>query len=131
MNFLSQQENIEKKIDGKKVTYQIARSYADIELADREGELGETKVIFVPTIEGGHIFDQMMNSHVPSGQFPNGISDEALQVTLQRAKELRESKNGLIRPAFITFAHHFWNGLCGQARSLGGLVKCIIDRRTV
>lgn len=128
MNFLGQQENIEQKINGKKVTYQIARSFADIELADREGKLGETKVIFVPTIEGCHIFDQVMNSHVPSGTFPGGIPDDVLQVTLQRVKELRGSKNGYIRPAFITFAHHFWNGLCGQARSLGGLVKCVVDQ---
>ncbi|MEO8108577.1 MAG: hypothetical protein ABI594_01025 [Ginsengibacter sp.] len=128
MNFLCQQENVEQKIDGKKVTYQIARSYADIELADRGGELGETKVIFVPTIEGGHIFDQVMNSHIPAGTFPGGIPDDVLAVTLQRVKELRGSKNGYIKPAFITFAHHFWNGLCGQARSLGGLVKCVVDQ---
>ncbi|MEO6221187.1 MAG: hypothetical protein ABIO81_12210 [Ginsengibacter sp.] len=128
MNFLSQQENIVKKIDGKKVTYQVARSYADIEIADREGVLGETKIIFVPTIEGGHVFDQVMDHHERSDKFPRGIPDDKLQVTLQRIKELRNSKDGLIRPAFITFAHHFWNGLCGQARSLGGLVKCIVDQ---
>ena len=34
----------------------------------------------------------------------------------------------MIRPAFMTFAHHFWNGLCGHARSLGGLVKCFVDQ---
>lgn len=125
---LRQQENIKVSIDGKQVTYQIAKSYADIEAADREGRLGETKIIFVPTIEGGHVFDQVMDSHEPSNKFPGGIPDDKLQVTLQRIRELRESKDGLIRPAFITFAHHFWNGLCGQARSLGGLVKCIIDQ---
>lgn len=128
MSFLCQQENVEQKIDGKKVTYQIARSYADIELADREGQLGETKVIFVPTIEGGHIFDQVMNSHIPAGTFAGGISDDVLEVTLQRVTELRSSRNGYIKPAFITLAHHFWNGLCGQARSLGGLVKCVVDQ---
>lgn len=128
MNFLCQQENVEQKIDGKKVTYQIARSYADIELADRGGELGETKVIFVPTIEGGHIFDQVMDSYMPAGTFPGGIPGDVLEVTLQRVKELRGSKNGYIKPAFITFAHHFWNGLCGQARSMGGLVKCVVDQ---
>ncbi|MEO6638745.1 MAG: hypothetical protein ABIN25_10725, partial [Ginsengibacter sp.] len=128
MIFLTQQENVEQKIDGKKVMYQIARSFADIDLADREGLLGETKILFVPTIEGGHIFDQVMNSHEPFDTIPGGISDDVLQLTLQRVRELRGSKNGYIKPAFITFAHHFWNGLCGQARSMGGLVKCIIDQ---
>lgn len=128
MAFVQQQENVTLNIDGKDVTYQVARSYSDIEIADRQGELGETKVIFVPTIEGGHVFDQVMNGYEPSGTYPDGIPDDRLQVTLQRVKELRESKDGLLRPAFITLAHHFWNGLCGQARSLGGLVKCIIDQ---
>jgi len=128
MKFLAQQENVVMKIDDKQVTYQIARSYADIEIADREGKLGETKVIFVPTIEGAHVFDQMMDSYEPADKFPAGIPDDRLQVVLQRVKDLRQSKDGLIRPAFITFAHHFWNGLCGHQRSLGGLVKCIIDQ---
>ncbi|MEP7106775.1 MAG: hypothetical protein ABI760_02310 [Ferruginibacter sp.] len=128
MDFLRQQENVIMNIDGKQVTYQIARSYADIEIADREGKLGETKIIFVPTIEGAHIFDQVMNCYEPADRFPGGIPDDRLLVTLQRVKELRNSKDGLIKPAFITFAHHFWNGLCGHQRSLAGLVKCIINQ---
>ena len=128
MDFLKQGENRVVKVDGKKVTYVIAKSYADIEVADRDGELGETKVIFVPTIEGAHVFDQVMDCYEPWDKYPDGVPDDRLQVTLSRIEELREGKNGLIRPLFITFAHHFWNGLCGQARSLGGLVKCIIDQ---
>jgi len=128
IKFLQEQENVPVNIDGKQVSYQIARSYADIELADREGKLGETKILFVPTIEGAHVFDQVMDCYEPSNTFPGGIPDNRLAITLQRVKELRESKNGLIRPAFITLAHHFWNGLCGQARSMGGLVKCILDQ---
>ncbi len=123
MNFVKQQEGEVKTIDGKKVTYQIARSYADIDIADRNEELGETKILFVPTIEGCHVFDQVMSSYEPGD-----ISDERLKTTLQRVMDLRSAKDGLLRPAFVTFAHHFWNGLCGQARSLGGLVKCVVDQ---
>lgn len=128
MNFVKQQENTKVTIDGKQVTYQVARSYNDIEIADRLGALGETKILFIPTIEGGHVFDQVMDYHEPSNQYPGGVPDDKLKITLQRVMDLRQGKDGLLRPAFITFAHHFWNGLCGQARSLGGLVKCIINQ---
>lgn len=129
MNFLKQQENTLVRVDGRRVSYQIATSFADIEIADRNGELGETKVIFIPTIEGGHVFDQVMDCYVPWDTFPGGIPDDKLQVTLDRLSELRSSQNGYIKPAFMTFSHHFWNGLCGQARSMGGMVKCILTRR--
>jgi hypothetical protein len=128
MNFLQQQENKTVTVDGKKVTYKIARSFTDIDIADRAGELGENLVLFIPTIEGGHVFDQQMNSYEPWDTYPGGVPDDKLATTLERIKELRQSKNGLLKPVFITFAHHFWNGLCGHARSLGGLVKCIVDQ---
>jgi len=127
MQFLLQRENQPVTIDGKKVSYRIAKSYAEIELADRNGELGETTILFIPTIEGAHVFDQVMDSYQPAS-FPSGLDNQTLQTTLERVRELRGSKNGYLRPAFITFAHHFWNGLCGHARSLGGLVKCVVDQ---
>ncbi len=128
MNFLKQGAGKKVILEGKEVSYEIARSYADIELAMREETLGESKIIFVPTIEGGHVFDQVMNCYVPAATFPNGVPPDALARTLQRIRQLRSSSDGLLRPAFITLTHHFWNGLAGQARSLGGLVKCIIDQ---
>ncbi len=106
----------------------MATSYEDIDFADQNGELGETKILFVPTIEGCHVFDQVMNSYQPYNQFAGGFPDDKLQATLQRVKDLRAAKDGLLRPAFVTLAHHFWNGLCGQARSMGGIVKCVVDQ---
>lgn len=128
MDFLRQRENHFVKLDGKKVTYTIASSYADIEAAEKSAELGETKIVFVPTIEGCHVFDQVMNSHEPWDRFSKGVPDDRLQAMLERIRELRLGQNGCIRPFFVTFAHHFWNGLCGQARSLTGFVKCVVDQ---
>ena len=128
MQFLKQMAGKIFRIDGIQATYEIASSYAEIEKADRTGQLGETKIIFVPSIEGGHIFDQVMNAHESWNQFPEGINPERIALTLQRVKELRGAKNGLIRPFFLTLAHHFWNGLCGHERSLGGIVKCVADQ---
>jgi hypothetical protein len=128
MDFLRQRANNVVQIDGKKVTYTIACSYADIEAAEKTSELGETKIVFVPTIEGGHVFDQVMNNHEPWTSFPKGVADDRLQRMLARVHDLRTERAGCIRPFFITFAHHFWNGLCGQARSLTGFVKCVVDQ---
>ena len=92
------------------------------------GELGKSQLVFVPTIEGTHIFDQVMDCHEPWDKHPEGIPDEKLFIILQRVRELREGKNGILRPIFITFAHHFWNGLCGHARSIPGLFKRIFNQ---
>lgn len=128
MNFLRQQSGKKIVVDGPTVSYEIANSYADIEQAELEGALGETKILFIPSIEGAHVFDQAMNFRESWNTFSDGIAPENLQRTLDRVAELRDGKNGLLRPFFMTFAHHFWNGLCGHERSLGGIVKCIADQ---
>lgn len=128
MEFLRQMHNKPVSVDGKTVSYVIATSYADIDAAEKEAALGETKVVFVPTIEGGHIFDQMVNSYEPWDKYPNGVPDDRLQQMLLRIRQLRLEEDGYIRPFFITLTHHFWNGLCGQARSLTGFVKCVVDQ---
>lgn len=126
--FVLQQENTRVNVDGKEVTYVVARSYDEIEMYARNAELGSSVIVFIPTIEGGHIFDQVMDSTVPFNTHPKGVADNKMPMLLQRVKELREGTGGVLRPAFITFAHHFWNGLCGQARSLGNIIKCVIDQ---
>ncbi|MBV4360493.1 amidohydrolase family protein [Pinibacter aurantiacus] len=128
MNFLRLCENKEIKVNGKKVSYVIASSYTDIEEADKEGALGETKIVFVPTIEGAHVFDQEMNCYEPWNTYPAGVPEDKLKITLQRVQELREGKDGLIKPLFMTFAHHFWNGLSGHSESLAGIVRCVADQ---
>ena len=129
MKFLKQESGHEVTIDGEKVSYSITNSYAEIEMAERNEELGETRIIFVPTIEGAHVFDQVMNPNEAWNKYPDGVSKKELKRLIKRVKELRREENGLIRPVFITIAHHFWNGLCGHSRSLGGLVRCLIDQQ--
>ncbi|RZK26307.1 MAG: peptidase M19 [Flavobacterium sp.] len=128
MLFVKQGVGNKVNVDGVDVQYQIANTYQDIENADRNGTLGESIIIFVPTIEGGHVFDQMMDQTRPWNSLEGEISADRLELTLDRIGQLREGKEGLLRPVFITLTHHFWNGICGQAKSLGGLVKCAIDQ---
>lgn len=128
MEFVKQGIGKTVVLDGQKVTYYVATSYNQIDELDLEGTLGGTEIIFVPTIEGGHVFDQVMDCKIPWDENPDGFSREKLAVVLQRISDLRMARNGLFRPMFMTIAHHFWNGICGQSRSLGNLVKCIIDQ---
>lgn len=128
MKFIKQDIDHEVTIDDHKLSYMITNSYADIEFAERNNSLGESKIIFIPTIEGGHVFDQVMNPNEVWNKYPDGVSPKELKRLISRIKDLRSEKDGMIRPVFITLAHHFWNGLCGHSRSLGGLVKCVVDQ---
>lgn len=128
MDYLVQREGETVSIDGRNVTYKIARSFDDVKVAMRSGQVGETLVVFIPTIEGAHIFDQVMDCNIPWDKYPAGITEDALKLVIQRVQDLRAGKDGMIRPAFMTFAHHFWNGLCGHERSLGNIVRCAINQ---
>jgi hypothetical protein len=128
MAFLAEQENKFFLVEGKTVKYKIARTYSDIQDAIDSGELGKTLVIFVPTIEGLHIFDQVMDSDDRWDEFPEGINPALKQRTLERATQLRDGTNGVLKPVFVTFAHHFWNGLCGHEQSFGSPVSDIINQ---
>lgn len=128
MKFLKQESNNPISVDGKQVSYLLTNSYADIELLERQIKLATDTIVFIPTIEGAHVFDQVMDSDEPANKYPEGISKKDLDRMLKRIADLRTERNDLVRPVFMTLAHHFWNGLCGHARSLGGLVKCVVDQ---
>jgi hypothetical protein len=52
----------------------------------------------------------------------NGASEAEV---LQNARALKSKDFPVF---FVTFCHHFWNGLCGQARSLSGLLAQAFDQ---
>lgn len=129
VDFVLQNEGKEFDIDGKKLSYKVARSYHDIQQAIDSGKLGESLVLFVPTIEGLHIFDQVMDSREDWKKYPEGVNPAFMPTLLQRAAQLRAGTGGTLRPSFVTFAHHFWNGLCGHETSLGGVVRIAVDQQ--
>lgn len=128
MRFVKQESKNSISVDGRRVSYLLTNNYAEIELLEKQEKLVSDSIVFIPTIEGAHIFDQILNSNEPANKSPEEVSEQALKKMLQRIDDLRKEKNQLIRPVFITLAHHFWNGLCGHARSLGGLVKCVVGQ---
>ncbi len=51
-------------------------------------------------------------------------ADEA--TVMSHVQTLKRPANPI---AFVTFCHHFWNGLCGQSRSLAGMMSGIFDQK--
>lgn len=105
-----------KQLDKKSVTtevgnckYVLVRNYAEIEnhVANNPND---TQTIFViMTIEGMHVLN--------SDYDERGIANEASILA-----NLANMKQWDHPPFFVTFAHHFYNHLCGHAHSLAGLV---------
>lgn len=123
---LNEQYEFLKQMDGKvielsggqKVRYVLTKSYDDIEslvLAAKETEDNGTQTIAVMlSIEGAHVFSC-------------GIDNGAVEATV--LKNIADLKAWEHHPLFITFAHHFYNELCGHAESLTGILKKVLDQK--
>ena len=99
--------------DNRRYTYRIVKSYAELEaLLQDENPEAETLAVIV-TIEGAHAFG--------CGVDGNATID-ILRGNIQTVKQWDHP------PFFITFAHHFYNELCGHAESLAGLLKSVTDQ---
>jgi len=106
-----------ENIDGKTYTYRLVRSFQDIE-NNFVQETDSKKIInIILTIEGGHSFNTGidMNKDMASRSEVFG--------------NIKAIKNWEHRPLFLTLAHHFYNELCGHARSITiGMLKKNQDR---
>jgi hypothetical protein len=111
ISFLKDQENHAVKIDGHWYTYNLPVNFValqqNISLNEAAGA-GESKnkpliISILPSIEGLHVLNcGLENKCTPA---------EVIQNTLA-LKQLPHA------PWFVTFSHHFYNELCGHARSL-------------
>lgn len=105
-DFYLQLDNQVQQIDGVWYTYRLVKSYAEIE-ANLLLNTEDKKIInILLTIEGGHALNTGLkmneNTAIRSEVFHN----------------LEVIKNWEHRPLFMTFAHHFYNELCGHAKSI-------------
>ncbi|MGO3183138.1 MAG: membrane dipeptidase [Aequorivita sp.] len=111
-NYYRQLHNQVETIDGITYTYRLIKSYKDIE-GNLSQETDSKKIInILLTIEGGHSFNTgiEMNKDMASRTEVLG--------------NINTIKNWEYRPLFLTLAHHFYNELCGHARSISiGLLK--------
>jgi microsomal dipeptidase-like Zn-dependent dipeptidase len=116
-----------KQLDGKTVTlfdraqyqYNLAKNATDLDTILNEDSIENKKVnaiaVFI-TIEGAHVFGTGIK---PKTNHANP------KIVLQNVDKV---KNWIHRPVFITLAHHFYNELCGHAKSLTGIVQKAVDQ---
>ncbi|MFT3823527.1 MAG: membrane dipeptidase [Chitinophagaceae bacterium] len=102
------------KIPGGTYQYQLVSSYREIE-DYLSLHPDENNVLFmVMSIEGLHSLNTDIDLSTPDEQaFLNNV---------------RAIKNWQHPPFFVTFAHHFYNHLCGHARSLTGIVGSVTNQ---
>lgn len=86
--------------------YRIAKSYQDLEESLKNDH---NSVNVIVTIEGAHAFGCGMLS-------TENMPIEELKQILKR--NIADVKKWEHPPFFVTFAHHFWNQLCGHAMTL-------------
>lgn len=104
--YYKQLHNQVQRIDGVIYTYKLVANFSEIE-ANKKLETTDKKIInIIVTIEGGHSFN--------SGLDMNKDTANRKEV-LENVKKIKQWEH---RPMFITFAHHFYNELCGHARSI-------------
>jgi hypothetical protein len=111
MRFMEDQENNPVRIDGHWYTYRLPKNFADlqfnIEQNERENAGNEKQapliISIIPASEGLHI----LNCGLEQDCDPKEVK--------RNARELKTMQNA---PWFVTFSHHFYNELCGHARSL-------------
>ncbi|RDK83518.1 amidohydrolase family protein [Marinirhabdus gelatinilytica] len=105
-DFYKQLDNQVHKIDAVFYTYRLVNSYAEI-LENQQSETKDKKIInIVLSIEGAHAFNTGLDMNTDTAD-PIEVIDN-----------LKAVKNWPHKPVFITFAHHFYNELCGHARSI-------------
>lgn len=124
---LENEYNYLKQLDGKTVKladrahykYTIAKNATDLDIILNDDANGNKKVnsiaVFI-TIEGGHVFGTGINPKTNPAN-PKKVLENVDKV-----------KNWEHRPIFITLTHHFYNELCGHAKSLTGIVKKATDQ---
>jgi hypothetical protein len=121
INFWKAGHNKVVRVDGQYLTYRITQNFAQLQehiaanQHEKAGTTGDQPLIIsvVFSVEGMHAFGTGLDNEPDEDQLT------------QRIIHLKQSPEA---PFFITFAHHFWNHLCGHARSLRGLIGKVTDQ---
>lgn len=104
-HYLFDLQNVPKTLGGKSVTYRLAETYDQLDFSNEE------TINIILSMEGGHVF----NSNIKMD-----LADPALKTQMLANINTMKSE-WEFTPFFVSPAHHFKNGLCGQAKSLTGI----------
>lgn len=111
-NFYMQLHNYAQVINNVTYTYRMASNYSDISSNINSSTADRRIISLVPTIEGAHAFETGLD-------LDKNMANE--DIVLQNVETV---KNWEHKPFFITLAHHFYNEICGHARSINiGAIK--------
>lgn len=123
----------------------IANSYEDIKtVIDKP----EDNIVLILSIEGGHSLCNFQNyddlKNTPFHKVNNSKSKEFIKYSnlflhhiniIKGKEEINIKRDGIEKtihfkhtPFYITFAHHFWNLLCGHADSFGTGADFALDQ---
>ncbi|MFP2996968.1 membrane dipeptidase [Spongiivirga sp. MCCC 1A20706] len=95
---------------GAQLKYQLITNFNQI----KQSQANTISVLF--SVEGGHALGTGIK---------NGDTNDKTDTILKRVDWLKKLPH---KQLFITMAHHFYNELCGHAKSLGGMPKIITDQ---
>ncbi|MDG2179081.1 MAG: membrane dipeptidase [Algibacter sp.] len=99
-----------------KYNYKVVRNFAEL---NNWLEKDPGNIAIVVTIEGAHVLNCGTNES-------QQLNDKQLEeLLLDNVKALKKRK---YPPFFMTFAHHFWNQLCGHATSLSSATRVTCDQ---
>jgi microsomal dipeptidase-like Zn-dependent dipeptidase len=108
-----------KQLDGRVImtesgpfTYRLVKNYTEID-QHLSGPNGDQIIFVVLSIEGMHILNDNLDAAPDLDMFK---------------RNLAKLKAWEHPPFFVTFSHHFYNYLCGHARSLTDLVGSATDQ---
>lgn len=121
MTFMEEQENQPVRIDGHWYVYRLVKNFSDLQQNIEQNENDDAGInkttplviSIIPAAEGLHI----LNCGLEQPCNPAEVK--------QHARELKVRPNA---PWFVTFSHHFYNELCGHARSLRKLIGKLTDQ---
>ncbi len=121
MKYMEECENIPVRIDNHWYTYRLPENFAglqEIMVANEDINAGAGRntpfiISVICAVEGLHI----LNCGLQDACDPDEVK--------QHARDLKKIKHA---PWFITFCHHFYNELCGHARSLRHEIGKLTDQ---
>ncbi|MES2798929.1 MAG: hypothetical protein V4638_02860 [Bacteroidota bacterium] len=99
-----------------KFSYKLPNNFSELEQSLAENS---DTIHVIVTIEGAHVFGTGRKE-------TQEIPEEDLMLLVQ--KNIATVKNWEHPPFFMTFAHHFWNQLCGHSTTLKGASKMACDQ---
>ncbi|HBS86832.1 MAG: hypothetical protein A2W91_12440 [Bacteroidetes bacterium GWF2_38_335] len=112
-NFLKSLEGKQVKIGEKFFTYKIVKNWSETQACLNSS--ANILAIFL-TIEGGHAFGGGKDpQHHPTPE----------KTILDNVSELLNWEH---KPFYITFAHHFYNELCGHSKSIPDYLSILLDQ---